>query len=491
MALAVVVGAVLVLVGLLGGSGPRACSSYPAPGALAPAGVDVPATLTARYSVFSDGQRSVDTLTRAQVASLGASGVLMSGTRLVGAAASGGRIFLVPAEHLLSTSLAPPRCLSPVARRIQQESLPVLRSEYRQVALCIVVLYSDTGTHDCVPATGTPYALMSEIGTPGFGLVPNGVSAVTVTYQVAPPRTVAVHRNFFVIGAVTQTASPCGVQWLDPTGNVSKIAVGCSLLRNERQGFSAYRAYAASKLSVLRGQVAALAAATGAGNLAKARFAWSTAHLTWLEIGQDDGAYGAFGALGGEIDGLAAGHPRGTADPGFTGFHRIEFDLWTKHDLLAAATDTATLQRLLTQLMKVPLSTYLPATATGIGNWLLRPHEVFEDALRDSLTTDDDYGSRTDLASITADVRAVRTMLRELAPAIDPVAPHLVDDATAELDALTGAIDATHVKGPWTSVRDLPIRQRQQIDADVGAALETLAPIPDLLTSTGSNSPND
>ena len=56
---------------------------------------------------------------------------------------------------------------------------------------------------------------------------------------------------------------------------------------------------------------------------------------------------------------------------------------------------------------------------------------------------------------------------------------------------MTGAIDATHVKGPWTSVQDLPIRQRQQIDADVGAALETLAPIPDLLTSTGSNSPSD
>jgi Imelysin len=489
-ALALVAVAVLVVVGLLGASGKRACSSYPAPGTLAAAGSEVPATLAARYSVFSDGQRSVDRLTRGQVASLGASGVVMSGTRLVGAAAFGGRIFLVPAEHLLATSLAPPRCLSPVERRIQQESLPLLQSEYRQPALCIVVLYSDTGTHDCAPATGTPYALMSEIGTPGFGLVPNGVSAVTVTYQVAPPRTVAVHRNFFVIGAVTQTAPPCGVQWLDPTGNVSKIAVGCSLLRNERQGFNAYRGYVASKLSVLRGQVAALAAATGSGNLAKARSDWLTAHLTWLEIGQDDGAYGAFGVLGGDIDGLAVGHPRGTADPGFTGFHRIEFDLWTKHDLAAAATDTATLQRLLT-LVKVPLSTYLPATATGIGNWLLRPHEVLEDALRDSLTADDDYGSHTELASIVADVKAVRTLLSDLTPAIDPVAPHLVGDASAELDALTGAIDATHVKGAWTSVQDLPIRQRQQIDADVGAALETLAPIPDLLTSTGSNSPND
>ena len=215
-----------------------------------------------------------------------------------------------------------------------------------------------------------------------------------------------------------------------------------------------------------------------------------TAHLTWLEIGQDDGAYGCFGPLGGQIDGLAAGHPRGTADPGFTGFHRIEFDLWAKRDLRAASADTTTLQHLLGQLMKVPLSSYLPATATGIGNWLLRPHEVLEDALRDSLTADDDYGSGTGLASVAADVSAVRTMLGELKPAVDPVAPHLVGDARSELDALTSAIDATRATGAWTSVRNVPARQREQVDAEVGAALETLAPIPDLLTSTGSNSPS-
>ena len=320
--------------------------------------------------------------------------------------------------------------------------------------------------------------------------MPNGVSAVTVTYQIAPPETVAVHRNFFVVGTTDRTAPPCGVQWLDPTGNVKKIAVGCSFLTEEKQGAGEYRAYVATKLSTLRAQVAALSAAAASGNVAMAQSTWLSAHVTWLEIGQDDGAYGCFGPLGGEIDGLAAGHPLGTADPAFTGFHRIEFDLWTKHDLSAAATDTATLRNLLTQLMKVPLSNYLPATATGIGNWLLRPHEVLEDALRDSLTADDDYGSDTDLASIAADVAAVRTMLGELGPAIDPVSPHLTSNARAELDALTRAIDATHAHGGRISIQGLPVRQREQVDADVGAALETLAPIPDLLTSTGSNSPN-
>jgi iron uptake system EfeUOB component EfeO/EfeM len=494
VALVAVAVVVLVLIGPLGasgkGGGDQPCSSYPAPGKLAASGTEVPARLAATYSVLTEPQRAVDKLSAEQVASLGASGVILSGTRLLGEAASGGRIYLVPAEHLLATSLAPPRCLSSVQRVIQQESLPLLRSEYRQVALCIVVLYGNAGTHECAPASGTPYPLLSEIGTPGFGLVPNGVSAVTVTYQIAPPQTVAVRRNFFVIGTASRTAPPCGVQWLEPTGNVKKIAVGCSFLTEERKDLGEYRAYVARKLSTLQGEVAALSVATASGDPAKAKAAWLSAHVTWLEIGQDDGAYGAFGPLGGEIDGLADGHPLGIRDPAFTGFHRIEFDLWTKHDLSAATADTATLRRLLAQLMKVPLSNYLPASATGVGNWLLRPHEVLEDALRDSLTADDDYGSGTDLASIAAGVAAVRTMLGELSPAIDPVAPHLAGDARAELDALSNEIDATRVHGAWISIQDLAVLQRQQVDAAVDAALETLAPIPDLLTSTGSNSPN-
>jgi hypothetical protein len=61
--------------------------------------------------------------------------------------------------------------------------------------------------------------------------------------------------------------------------------------------------------------------------------------------------------------------------------------------------------------------------------------------------------------------------------------------ASGQLDALIGAIDATRAGGAWVSVQDLPARQRQQIDADLGAALETLAPVPDLLTSTGKGAP--
>jgi iron uptake system EfeUOB component EfeO/EfeM len=482
---------VLVLAKPFGASASDAsCSSFPAPGATAPAGTKVPAALAARYTLFSEAQRPADKLSASQVGSLKASGLVMGGSRFAGDAASGGRIYLIPAEHLLSLPLAPARCLSRVDRVIEQGSLSVLRNEYRQPGLCVVVLGGPSRSQECVAATTDPYPLLFSDGTPGFGLVPNGVAAVTVSYWAAPPRTVPVHRNFFVIVAPGHRAPPCGVQWLAVTGSVEKVATGCSYLPTERRELNRYQAYVAGKLKLVRSQVAGLSAAIRSGSLARARAAWLGAHVTWLEIGQDDGAYGAFGGLGGRIDGLSAGHRLGTADPGFTGFHRVEFDLWRRHDLAAAAADTATLQQLLTRVTRTSLSTWLPASANGIANWLLRPHEVLEDALRDSLTADDDYGSGTDLASITADVAAVRVMLSELAPQVNLLAPGLIAHAQAQLNSLSTAIDAAGPAGRGQSpIEALPLRARQRIDADADAALETLATLPDLATSTGSNAP--
>jgi iron uptake system EfeUOB component EfeO/EfeM len=485
---------VLVLTGLPAPAGarPRArpCSSYPVPGTLAPRAAKVSAALTARYAILRRRQRRVDRLRPDQIdPALGATGLIMSGTRFLGRAAYGGRIYLIPAEHVLVFRLAPLRCVPPDQRGLEQTLRPVLRSEYRHRAMCIEVIGGNGSSPICTAASSAPDALLYIAGTPGFGLVPNGVSSVTVTYQTAPPRTVAVRHNFFIIVSPSHTAAPCGVQWLESGGTVIKVPTGCSYLAAETNELDRYRIYVAGELSTLNSQVDALASAIASRSAADAESAWLTAHLTWLDIGQDDGAYGCFGQLGGDIDGLAAGHPLGTSDPGFTGFHRIEFDLWTNHDLAAAAADTATLQRLLARLESARISSYLPANPTGIGNWLLRPHEVLEDAIRDTLSGDDDYGSGTGLASLSADAAAVRVMLTEIAPQLDPLAPGLRRRAGGQLDALISAVDATRVNGAWVAIDELAATQRQQIDADADAAAETLAPIPDLMTSTGHNAP--
>jgi high-affinity iron transporter len=252
-----------------------------------------------------------------------------------------------------------------------------------------------------------------------------------------------------------------------------------------RPALRTYRAYVNGLLNTLDGQVSALLSAEQSGQLSAAEADWLPAHLSWLEIGQDDGAYGAFGALGGEIDGTAAGLVGGTSSRKFTGFHRIEFDLWTEHDAAAAATDTVELQQLLAQLQTLGMNREMPGTASFMSDWVLRCHEILEDADRDSLTGNDDYGSGSDMASVTADVTATREMLTLLYPEIHAREPRLVKAIRGQLTALDRAALATQVNGAWVGLAAIPRPLEEQVNADTGAALERLAPISDLIRVVG------
>jgi hypothetical protein len=425
---------------------------------------------------------------------LSASGIVSSGIRLLGRAGDGGRLYAIPAQHFLFDRIAPSRCLSASERLTEFYLLPSLRRAYAQPAVCVAEVGGNdpgaTPVENCAPLPGTPDAMLGTVATPLFGMAPDGVTSVTARFLTAPARTVRVRHNFYEIVGPSQATRPCGVEWLDASGNVAGSAAGCDYVPAEFGPLSTYRSvYVSRELSMVRADVGTLAAAISAGHLAEAESDWLTAHLAWLDIGQDDGAYGCFGDLGAAIDGTAAGLVGGTASPQFTGFHKIESDLWTDGNLTTAAADTATLQQLVETLVAIPLATELPMTDAGVAGWVLRPHEILEDAMRDTLTGDDDYGSGTGLASITADVAAVGQLLGLLAPVLDPLAPNLIARANGQLSAVVAAIDQTQVDGTWVAVGDLPTPARERVDAAVGAALETLAPIPDLLTSTGNAAP--
>jgi len=244
----------------------------------------------------------------------------------------------------------------------------------------------------------------------------------------------------------------------------------------------AYRAYVVRELGLLTTQTSTLMADLGSDDVDAAESEWLVAHQTWLRIGQDDGAYSAFGALGRKIDGTTAGLNGGTSSPQFTGFHRIEWDLWTDQDVSAAAADSQVLVKDVGRLTGRPIAKWLPYDLAGVSGLPLRCHEILEDALRDSLSGEDDYGSGTSLASVHADVAGTREFLTLLGSLLKPRAPHLDTHARAALSRLDRTLDATKSDGSWVAVTDLPRRQREAVDSATGHALNVLAPIPDLLT---------
>jgi high-affinity iron transporter len=241
---------------------------------------------------------------------------------------------------------------------------------------------------------------------------------------------------------------------------------------------ASYRAYVSQQLASDLGEVRLLQTDIAGGQLASARTAWLTAHLTWHRIG---GAYDAFGNLGLSIDGTADRLQGGVASPQFTGFHKVEMDLWQTDDLSVAGMDAAVLESDLNEL-----AAQFPFESIAATELPLRTHEILEDALRDELSGEDDYGSGTDMASVAADVEGTRELLSLLAPLLDARAQDLVATVTGQLNRLDATLVATQSDGHWVAVGQVPLTQSEQVDGAIGNALETLSLVPELLQILGS-----
>jgi high-affinity iron transporter len=112
----------------------------------------------------------------------------------------------------------------------------------------------------------------------------------------------------------------------------------------------------------------------------------------------------------------------------------------------------------------------------------LRVHEIIEDALRDHLSGVDDYGAGAAYPMTYGDTQVDRVVLGYEAALINARDPGLVATAQSELSTLDRALLATRTSGgQWQSLTAVTLGQRQHVDAAIGALLETLATVPDLL----------
>jgi hypothetical protein len=229
---AVVAVSVAVAVAVLAGGAPASaraaaglpCASYPRPGTTI-AGA-TPADLSAEYGVLARPRRSVDRLAARWLRSLPESGIVVSGIRFLSRTAYG-RLYIVPARHLLAFALVPERCLRHTERALERSLVGQLRREYAHRALCLVIVYRTQESPSCAAAPGTFAPLLYAPGTPGFGMAPDGVTWVRVHYLGSPTRRVRVRGNLWIINDELSIVSPCGLDWLDAGGTVLRTVQSC------------------------------------------------------------------------------------------------------------------------------------------------------------------------------------------------------------------------------------------------------------------------
>jgi high-affinity iron transporter len=236
-----------------------------------------------------------------------------------------------------------------------------------------------------------------------------------------------------------------------------------------------YQVYAAAQLTDLAKAVTVIENDLRHNKIPQAKKDWLTAQLDWERVGA---SYDSFGDLGLAVDGTPDGLPNGVNDAGFTGLHRLEYGLYngqSAKELLPVtqtlAKNVATVQKNLTTDDEAGDPTQLP----------LRVHEIIEDALRDHLSGIDNQGAGEAYAMTYADTQVDKVVLGEEANLINERQPGLVATADSQLATLDQALLATQANGQWQSLTAVSLDQRSDVDAAIGALLETLAEVPNLL----------
>jgi high-affinity iron transporter len=238
---------------------------------------------------------------------------------------------------------------------------------------------------------------------------------------------------------------------------------------------NAYRAYAATDLTTLTGQVRKIQADLTAGNLAAARRDWLTAQLTWERVGA---SYDSFGDDGLAVDGLPDGIQGGVSSPHFTGLHRLEYGLYHGQGARELLPVTKVLLADIGITRQHLASDDLAGDPTNLP---IRAHEILEDALRDHLSGIDNEGAGAAYPETYADTQVDQVVLGELRALIAARGARLLPVLDSGLAHLQATLLATKADGQWRPVSQVPAAAREQVDSAIGALLQNLATVPGLL----------
>lgn len=237
-------------------------------------------------------------------------------------------------------------------------------------------------------------------------------------------------------------------------------------------GVETYRAYVVKQVDALVGDTKKFTDAVRAGNVAKAQAEFAPSRQSWERIEPIAGLVDVLdGKLDARVDDFAS-----TTDPAWTGWHRLEHQLFEQKSTKDSAPfadqldeDIATLKSEI-QTLEIPAS----AVATGAA-------ELIEEVSKGKITGEEDRYSGTDLWDFAANVEGAQAAVDALRPAITAKDPELLTQIDEEFAAVNSGLKPYKRGAGWAPYSALTATDKDRLTAQLGALSETLARVPGAL----------
>ncbi|MBQ0892578.1 cupredoxin domain-containing protein [Micromonospora sp. U56] len=249
---------------------------------------------------------------------------------------------------------------------------------------------------------------------------------------------------------------------LKVSGTAATVAPDAALA----QATASYQRYVASQTGALLTKTEEFVAAVKAGDVAKAKALYPVARTYWERI---EPVAEIFGDLDPRIDGREEVIEEGME---FTGFHRIEKDLWQSGDI---SRDGPIADRLLADVKEIVAK----ANAEKLNPLQLAngAKELLDEVASGKITGEEDRYSHTDLWDFNANLEGSKAAIAALRPALEQRSPELVTQLDTEFANVEKALGQHRAGDGWKLHTELSKAQLKELSDSINALAEPISKV--------------
>ncbi|WCO65991.1 EfeM/EfeO family lipoprotein [Iamia majanohamensis] len=255
----------------------------------------------------------------------------------------------------------------------------------------------------------------------------------------------------------------------EPAAEGAEATVDTELLD---QAAEDYQAYVVEQTDALVADVAVFTDAVRAGDVEAAKAAYAPSRQRWEAI---EPIAGLIEEVDVAVDARVDDYD-GPEDPGWTGWHKLEFQLWEEGEITDGAELADELDAQIQSLADEAPELELTPLDQARGS-----QELIEEVTNGKITGEEDRYSHTDLWDFAANVEGSEVALELLAPALEQADPELlaaIEDGFAEVEA---GLEPYRDGEGYVSYEELTDDDQAQLQAVLAELSEHLAEVPPAL----------